>query len=199
MERNSLLNKLIYKNGNKEEHMSLQQRKEILQTGSIKLQPNQRDVAVAIEEISELVQLFTKVLRGRQSVSNLELELMEEIADVRISLETFSCRFNKDIEDIETDSLLIYTADNNKYDNSYTIYVAIKIVLTELLKLSNSLALSLYFDYFSSDWVYKDIIAIYKELNGLIKKLNLDIEKIKYIEDIKLERISARIRNGEKL
>ena len=199
MERNSLLNKLIYKNGNKEEHMSLQQHKEILQTGSIKLQPNQRDVAVAIEEISELVQLFTKILRGRQSVSNLELELMEEISDVKISLETFSCRFNKDIEDIETDSLLVYTADNNKYDNSYTIYVAIKIVLIELLKLSNSLALSLYFDYFSSDWVYKDIIAIYKELNGLIKKLNLDIEKIKYIEDIKLERVSARIRNGEKL
>lgn len=197
MERNSLLNKLIYKNGNKEEHMSLQQRKEILQTGSVKLQPNQRDIAVAIEEISELIQLFTKVLRGRQSTNNIKLELMEEIADVKISLETFSCRFGKELEDIETDSLLIYTADNNKYDNSYTINAAIKIVLTELLKLSNSLAL--YFDYFSSDWVYKDIIAIYKELNGLIKKLNLDIEKIKYIEDIKLERISARIRNGEKL
>ena len=197
MERNVLLNKLIYKNGNKEEHMSSPERTKILQTGSIKLQPNHNDIAVAIEEISELVQLLTKILRGRQYVSDLELELMEEIADVKISLEVFSCRFCKELDDIETDSLLVYTADSNKYDNNYTINVAIKIVLTELLKLSNSLAL--YFDYFSSDWVYKDIIAIYKELNGLIKKLNLDIEKIKYIEDIKLERISARIRNGEKL
>ena len=194
MDRKVLEDALNHKYDNNIGNMTDDERDKILKVTSEKLQDGERDFAAAIEEMCELSQLLTKIIRGRSTSEDLELELMEEIADVRITLEILHYRFRF------KKSELIVSAQNMYsiiiYDRQCAPNDTIFNALTELSKLIYLCA----FRSSCTNYLVKEyFVRVYAEIYGLISKFNINEKKLRYIEDIKLERIRDRLKNGENL
>ena len=194
MDRKVLEDALNHKYDNNVRHMIGDERDKIFKAGSEKLQDGERDFAAAIEEMCELSQLLTKIIRGCSTSEDLELELMEEIADVRITLEILHYRFKF------KKSELIVSAQNMYsiviYDRQCAPNDTIFNALTELSKLIYLCA----FRSSCTNYLVKEyFVHVYAEIYGLISKFNINEKKLRYIEDIKLERIRDRLKNGENL
>ena len=195
MDRKVLEDALNHKYDNNIGNMTDDERDKILKAASEKLQDGERDFAAAIEEMCELSQLLTKIIRGRSTSEDLELELMEEIADVRITLEILHYRFRF------KKSELIVSAQNMYsiiiYDRQCAPNDTIFNALTELSKL---IYLFSAFRSSCTNYLVKEyFVRVYAEIYGLISKFNINEKKLRYIEDIKLERIRDRLKNGENL
>jgi hypothetical protein len=151
------------------------------------------DVMIAIEEMAELTQVLSKLKRGK--IESDDISLIEEVADVKCSLnEIARYAFGLEKSDKAFDEKAIKTAKaKDEHKERDEIFVA----MSRMAKLSNRLSKLLYGKKsISNDELSKYILDVKSSISGIIERYNLDVNKIKYIEDVKMDRTRERLKNG---
>lgn len=148
------------------------------------------DVIVAIEEMAELTQILSKLKRGK--IDKTDIGLAEEIADVRLCMYEIS----KFVFGLSMEALNVYTSmqvvkdADNKYDSTV-------IAMSRMGKLSHELALIVSGKKGLSDNnLMKSISKVNASMLRLLAVYDIDLEIIRHIEDIKMERTKERLKNG---
>lgn len=166
------------------------------------------DVMIAIEEMAELTQVLSKLIRGK--ITKDDIGLLEEIVDVKCGLyeigrNVFHLGFMNYLLDDdynEEDMKLLGKKLGDMFGDDYSdlIFMAMK----RMSKLQNKLSETLYhhttgnasFDLNFRVKFYKLIMEVDKDISDIIFYFDLDKEKMKYIVDVKMERTRERVKNG---
>ena len=102
MDLKEFTHKFITKQFNKESHVSLEkinQMHDLLIKYHLDTNPD-KIVVIPMEEMAELTQHLSKILRGKEPGDNSNLGLIEEMADVQICLDNLKRYFDISDDDI---------------------------------------------------------------------------------------------------
>lgn len=150
---------------------------------------NYEDVIIAIEEMAELTQVLSKIKRGKTDATNISI--IEEIADVRLCMYQIAHY----VFDMSADSMNIVRSvciekdENDKRD-------ATIIAMKRMSRLSNRLSKIIDKKDYSKSKLMHSIAKVEASMLWLIDYYELDYEKVRYVEDIKMERTKERLKNG---
>lgn len=151
------------------------------------------DVIVAMEEMAELIQVLSKVKRGKMGKD--DIGVMEEIADVRLCMyEIAMFVFDLPMETLNDRTSLLISKDFGP--SGYT-YDAAVVAMSRMSNLSHKLGHIISGKKrFSNKSLLKGISKVNASMLALIAEYDIDLEKIRHIEDIKMERTKERLKNG---
>lgn len=149
------------------------------------------DVMVAIEEMSELTQVLSKI--KREKIDKKDIWLSEEIADVRLCMYEVA----KFVFDLPMDVLQENTAERVKKDMQKGTNDVAVTAMGRMGKLSHKFSLIINREkHFSNKSLIKSISKVNASMLELINEYDIDFEVVKYIEDIKMDRTRERLKNG---
>lgn len=152
------------------------------------------DIILCVEEMAELTQVLSKIKRG--NVQTDDISLYEEVADVLFCLYEithFVFYVPSNIPDMDEKIKLIVDHDKSMLNNRDIII----LTMSRLANLSRNLIHYIGEDINNLSYNLIDtIIMTNASVISLINEYSLDMEKINYIKDIKLERTQERIKNN---
>lgn len=196
MDREKLEKMVNKKQKDKEKHYSLEKERNIMQGIHAYHQKHfvMEDVLVAVEEMAELTQVLSKIMRKKMSTE--DIGILEEIVDVMLATdEAVLYVFDIKEETLQENKTYYATKDLSKTKDCIMLLIKrmtrCQSLLCEAIKCKGIVSNS------KKSKLAKAIAKVQVSIDEFINYYDIDKERLKYIKDVKLERGKERIKKGE--